>query len=201
MEIEEFEQQGSGWSLYSIINLTVNINKLNPVRGSSYVDLPAKIRNKTARINVRNDDNMCFKWVILSALHPARASWSVSEYRRYDGELNFAGIEFPVIPNRMSKFETQTDVSVNVYILKQRKGDFETAPLHVTSKKKNQNVNLLLVQYHYVDKEEEEEEEEEEGKEHDYEEYELPRFYCLDKRLVSLSLNSTVKKWSQALYL
>ena len=45
-EIEKFEQQGSGWSLNSIINLTVNINKLNPKRGSSYVDLPAKIRNK-----------------------------------------------------------------------------------------------------------------------------------------------------------
>ena len=60
-EIEEFEQQSSGWSLHSIINLTVNINKLNPMRGSSYVDLPAKIRNKKAYINVQNDDDMCFK--------------------------------------------------------------------------------------------------------------------------------------------
>ena len=51
-EIEEFEQQGSGWSLHSIINLTVNINKLNPMRGSSYVDLLAKIRSKKACINV-----------------------------------------------------------------------------------------------------------------------------------------------------
>ena len=173
-EIEEFEQQGSGWSLHSIINLTVNINKLNPMRGISYVDLPAKFRNKTACINVQNDDNMCFKWAILSALHPARHAYRVSEYRRYEDELNFAGIEFPVTPNRISKFEVQNDVSVNVYILKKRKGDFETAPFHVTSKKKNQHVNLLLVQDHYVD---EEEEEEEEGKELDNVEYELPRFH------------------------
>ena len=74
-------------------------DKLSPVRGSSYVDLPAKIRNKMACINVQNDTNMCFKWAILSALHLARASWRVSGYRRYDGELNFASIEFPVTPN------------------------------------------------------------------------------------------------------
>ena len=91
------------------------------MRGSSYVDLPAHIRNKTACINVQNHDNMCFKWAILSALHPARASWRVTEYRRYEDELNFAGIEFPVTPNGISKFEAQNNVSVNLYILKKRK--------------------------------------------------------------------------------
>ena len=66
-EIEEFEQQGSRWPLHSIIDLTVNINKLNPMRGSSYMDLLAKIRNKKACINVQNDDNMGFSG--LSCLH------------------------------------------------------------------------------------------------------------------------------------
>ena len=58
-------------------------------------------------------------------------------------------------------------MSVNVYIMKKRKKQFETAPLHVTSEKKNQHLNLLLVQDYYVG---EDEEEEEEGKEHDDEE-------------------------------
>ena len=84
-------------------------------------------------------------------------------------------------------------MSVNLYILKKRKGDFETAPLHVTSKKKNQHVNLLLVQDHYVD-EEEEEEEEEEGKELDNEEYEIPRFhYVWIKDLSRLASNQLSK--------
>ena len=56
-------------------------------------------------------------------------------------------------------------MSATVYILKKRKKEFETAPLHVTSKKKNQHVNLLLVQNHYVDVEEEEEEEKEKDEE------------------------------------
>ena len=64
---------------------------------------------------------MCFKWAILSALHPPSNPWRVSEYRTYESELNFAGIEFPVTPNRISKFEAQNDVSVNVYIPKKRK--------------------------------------------------------------------------------
>ena len=60
---------------------------------------PDKIRYKKACINVLNNDNMCFKWAILSALHLASHSWRVSEYRRYEGKLNFAGIEFPLTPN------------------------------------------------------------------------------------------------------
>ena len=169
-DIEEFEQQGSGWLLHPSINLIVNINKFNPMRESSYLNLPDKIRYKKACINVRNNDNMCFKWAILSALHPASNSLSVSEYRRYEGESNITGTEFPVTPSRISKFEAQNDVSVNVYILKKRKKEFETAPLHVTSEKKNQHLNLLLVKNHYVD-------EEDEGKEHDDKEHKLPKFH------------------------
>ena len=120
-DIEEFEQQGSGWSLHSIIKLTVKINKFNPVRESSYVNLLDKIRYKKACINVRNNDNMCFKWAILSATHPASHSWRVSEYQRYEGELNFAGYGFPVIWNRILKLRHRIDVSVNVYILQKRK--------------------------------------------------------------------------------
>ena len=40
-----------------------------PQRGAGYIDLPANIRNKRAVINVKNKDNRCFEYAILSALH------------------------------------------------------------------------------------------------------------------------------------
>ncbi|XP_043280369.1 uncharacterized protein [Venturia canescens] len=188
-DLEEFEEQGSGWSLHSIINMTLHINKFNPMRGSSYVDLPAKIRNKNACINVQNNDEQCFKWAILSALHPTNYSNRVSEYRRYEQELNFDGIEFPVEPRKISKFEKQNEVSVNVYILKKKKHDFDVLPLHVTDAKKQRHVNLLLVQDHYV---------EEEGEEEDEECYAIPRLHYVWikdlSRLVSTQLSNGKRK-------
>ena len=39
----EFKERDSGWTLRSIVSLTVNINKCNHMRGSSYIELPASI--------------------------------------------------------------------------------------------------------------------------------------------------------------
>ncbi|GFW62178.1 uncharacterized protein TNCV_1686091 [Trichonephila clavipes] len=66
-EKEEFEARGSGWRLIEIKYLELRINKYNPLRGSSYIDLPRRIKAKKAVINVKNlDHNKCFMWAILS---------------------------------------------------------------------------------------------------------------------------------------
>ena len=160
-EMEEFQERESGWSLKSILNLVVNIYKYNPMRGNSFIDLPPFIKNKKACVNVQNDDDQCFKWAVLSALHPASININrVSAYVSYKDELNFEGIELPVDPRKIGKFEKQNDVSVNVYYLKKKEKIFDILPRHLTSYKKEKHVNLLLVENHYVDEDEEEEEEE-----------------------------------------
>ena len=40
--------------------MDVNINKLNLIKGSSYVELEEWIKNKRAIINPQNSDNECF---------------------------------------------------------------------------------------------------------------------------------------------
>lgn len=52
-EMEEFEARGSNWALRRIKSLELRINKYIPLRGSSYVELPALIKNKRAVINVK----------------------------------------------------------------------------------------------------------------------------------------------------
>ena len=47
-DMDEFEQRGSGWTPHSIVNLAINANKHNPMRGSSYIELPDSIKNQGA---------------------------------------------------------------------------------------------------------------------------------------------------------
>ena len=119
-DMKEFNEQGSGWNLKSILHLTVNMNKFNPMRGSSFIKTPSFIAKKRAVINVKNNDDECFKWAILSALYQCDYKdhlYRVKKYVEFKNELNFDNISFPVGPNKISKFEKQNGVSVNLYML------------------------------------------------------------------------------------
>ena len=71
-DLEDFQGKNSGWSLTSIINLAVHINKYTPLIRSSYIELPKQIEDKKACINVKNNDNACFAWAVMSALYPVK---------------------------------------------------------------------------------------------------------------------------------
>jgi len=53
-DVEEFQDRDSGWTLLNVLNLTLHINKFNPMRASSYIPLPAKILRRQCCINVQN---------------------------------------------------------------------------------------------------------------------------------------------------
>ena len=108
--------------------------------GSSYIPLPAYIRNKKAVINIKNDDQKCFMWSILAALHPGRTHpENVRHYQRYEKEVNTVRIDFPTPISQISRFEKQNHISMNVFGYQK-----EIFPLHITKEKCNQHVNLLL---------------------------------------------------------
>ena len=68
--------------------------------------LPNRVKNTHACINVKSDDNNSFKWSILSALHPSpRNAQRIHSYKKFEHELNFSGISFPVEPSQVPRFE------------------------------------------------------------------------------------------------
>ena len=90
---------GSGWIFQSIENLFLKVDRFNPLRGEGYINLPKALKAKKAIINIQNKDNRCFEYAILSALHHDKIGFhyeSPSRYKKYLGELDFTGIEFPV---------------------------------------------------------------------------------------------------------
>ena len=65
-----FESIGSGWRLYSIIQLELHTMGYNPLRGETWFELPEELGNKTAIINMQNKDkNKSFLWCVLRALN------------------------------------------------------------------------------------------------------------------------------------
>lgn len=143
---EEFSERESGWHLVEILYLEVNINKFNPLRGSSYVKLPKNIENKKAVVNVKNYDNECFGHAIISALKPVESNSDlITSYPNFRSVLDFSGIEFPIKFTDIHKFEEQNNISVNVFGLNSKKDNI-MGPLHHTKQRRFTHINLLYIE-------------------------------------------------------
>ena len=61
--IDNWISQGPGWVIESIDGEYVNVSIYSPLSGSSYIELPSKLKtSKKGLINIKNDDNTCFLW-------------------------------------------------------------------------------------------------------------------------------------------
>jgi len=121
-KLEEFQERDSGWALYRILYLKVNINKYEPINGGSYIDLPPDIKRKQAVINVRNNDNYCFLWAIVSALYPvAKNPNRTTAYPHFSEVLNYEGLNFPLNIKDIGKFEDMNQLTINVYAIEEVK--------------------------------------------------------------------------------
>ena len=108
---------GSGWVFVKIEDLTLHTTGWDPLKASSYIDLPKALKNKRAIINMKNEDNKCFLWSVLRALNPKDKN-----AERVDGDLiskedtlNMEGISYPVDFRGIDRFERQNlDISISI---------------------------------------------------------------------------------------
>ena len=63
-------KNGSGWMLKRVVRLDITLSRLRPLRGSSRIKLPKAIAKRKALINMKNEDEECFKWAVTRALNP-----------------------------------------------------------------------------------------------------------------------------------
>ena len=98
-DYHNFERDGSGWSIDQILKMEVHTAEYNPLIASNYVPLPTQIAKKKAVLNIVNNDEKCFIWSILASLYPVSGNshpYRVSNYIKYESELNCQNIEMPV---------------------------------------------------------------------------------------------------------
>ena len=118
--ISNYQNMGSNWVFIQINNLEIHFANWKPIKGSSYVKLPKKFKNKKPIINIKNDDNECFKWSVARALleekNPQRISNALREKAK---TLNWEDIKFPVSLRDIKTFETNNP-QLQIYVLATR---------------------------------------------------------------------------------
>lgn len=57
---DEYIARGSGWTLKRVLHMDVHTIQYQPIRGSSYVQLPETLQNSHSIINIKNSDQKCF---------------------------------------------------------------------------------------------------------------------------------------------
>ena len=153
--IESWDNNEGYWHLIKIIHVDFKLREYKPLSGSNYIELPKWISAKKATINIKNDDQKCFKYCMSYHKHKHEITYDperLYHYKQWNDDYNYEGITFPVSIDDINKFCRQNEVSVNVYIVKGQ----EILP-YLTSandKKKDDHVNLLLIEKddksHYV---------------------------------------------------
>ena len=125
----------------------------DPLRASSYIPLPPVIQKRKACINVKNDDEKCFLWSVLAALHPAVKNVDrVAKYTPFEAEIDMTGISYPVATKDVDKVESMNNISINVFGLEDNKTVF---PMRISKKTDSEHhIDLLYISdsdiNHYV---------------------------------------------------
>ena len=145
--------KGSGWIVESVNNHYLNIVKYEPMKGSSYIELPQELNNpKKGLINLKNNDNECFRWCHIRYLNPQdknpqRIKKSDKEFIK---KLDYSGIEFPVATKQYNKIEKQNEININVFGYENK----QPYPIYISKEKYEKHLELLLItedeNKHYV---------------------------------------------------
>ena len=135
-----------------VLFTNVDFHQLNLTRGSSYLPLPDCLTKKKAIINPCNEDQECFKWLVIAASkwrdidsHPER----ISKLKRFEADFDWSGIGFPISVKDIKKFEFRNQISINLLAI-------EGKQIYVCKKGGNYEhiINLMLItennRKHYV---------------------------------------------------
>ncbi|GBC54430.2 hypothetical protein RIR_jg40582.t1 [Rhizophagus irregularis DAOM 181602=DAOM 197198] len=147
-KVEDYVNYGSGWEFYRVEKIFIEISQFQPPTGAGHIPLPKDLAMKKGVVNPANDDDKCFQWAILAALHPVEKNAErISKYKEYVNELNFEGIEFPVQADEviLRRFERQNP-TIALCICEWR--DHRLCPIYVTDRDHQQGrkiIDLVLI--------------------------------------------------------
>ena len=141
--LANFQQSGSNWVFQEIQRLEIHFANWQPLGGSTFIPLPAKLKNKKAVINPKNEDNQCFKWCIARALNPVKKNSEriTKELIEQAKSLNWNELKFPVGLKAFKIFENNNpSISINVFGYEE-----EVYPLKIAKEKRINNIDLLWI--------------------------------------------------------
>ena len=142
-QIENPALLNSRFRFDEVLFLDISFHHLNLTRGSSYFPLPDWLARKKAIINPQNDDEECFKWVVIVAENFNEISKNpqcISNLRKFTDNYDWSGLKFPVVIKNINVFEVNNDISINVLLV-------ENKDIYICRKdiRRDREINLLLI--------------------------------------------------------
>ena len=160
IQMDKMEMSESGLVITKIDKLTFHYDKYNPTRGGKFIALPKWVQNKKACINIKNKDEMCFKYSVqcgVYKIYDKDHGCEMYHYKKIEDTLNWTDVKFPSCNVDIDTLEENNKgiISVNVYALDEEGGK-ESVILYRKTEvpKATHHINLIKLQegddYHYV---------------------------------------------------
>ena len=152
--VEDFLRNGSGWVLGGYLGVFIDIYKLTPLRVGKYQITPRELRMKrggpTTIVNIKTDDNFCFKWsVVATFVHhclrecnslPLVNAESVETYlqhRQLWAGLSFDGIDPGELTVRTAKIFEHNNPTLALNIYEYLNEDADLTPASIKNGTRN----------------------------------------------------------------
>ena len=134
----------------------IYLYKVDLMRAKQYFTLPFKHRNI---LNIQNKDDKCFLYCILAKLHYGEIKSHrdrVSNYKRFEHEINMGEIPYPFKIKDLEKFHKQNpNIAVNIFCLQNQSDLKSIVPLKIFKQPREKVIDILYVtngsnEFHYV---------------------------------------------------
>jgi hypothetical protein len=153
----EASKENSDSIFDKFIEIDIMTSRNKAIAGKSFFELPLWIKNKRCCVNIKNDDEKCFKWSLLAYKHyddiKSTSKSDTSRYKKYwNSIVEPEGCSYPVKLNEIELWERANNLKINVIKIIDGEQDFCN---EYTTNIFNENVvNLLLIfdgeNSHYV---------------------------------------------------
>jgi hypothetical protein len=119
--LEDFSENGSGWTLSEITAIDLNYISLKSIRGGCEGQF--KLKKRRGILTIHNTDDLCLIYCILAKFHrnslPVSARSNPTSYMHYLKEFNLKNINFPISIDEIDILEKQNSqmfFKVNVFM-------------------------------------------------------------------------------------
>ena len=118
------------------------------MRVSSYIELLEWIVNKKAWINPRKNDEQCFKWAVIAALHH-KEIWNnpghLSKLQHFENQYNWNRLEFPLAIQNTGEFEKNNPGTTTNVLFNSNKGTYKAQRSELYGKCRKQGKLMMIV--------------------------------------------------------
>ncbi|KAF0146723.1 MAG: hypothetical protein FD143_3284, partial [Ignavibacteria bacterium] len=149
-ESAHFMRESSGLVYNNIVAATIQIAQHLPLVGEHYVELPNRLLKANAIVNVRNNDNRCFGYAVISALHPSTGDNPnrPKQYENFFQQHNLQYVQYPVSQNDIPAIEDMLQVRINLFTFSHE--GLRKYPIYISTKLFDTEIDLLHWNGHFA---------------------------------------------------